>query len=94
MIIRINPAKYFAKTIFISVKGLVNKNSIVPDFLSSENNRIVIAGTRNKYTHGVNVNKLSGVAYSESRIFIPEPGNIHKNILIKPKKTIIATDFH
>ena len=50
--IKNHAAKYLPITTSETFTGRVNINSIVPDFLSSAHNFIVIAGTKNKYNHG------------------------------------------
>ena len=53
-----NPAKYLARIICRSVSGRVSNSSMVPDFFSSENNRIVMAGMRNIKTQGAMINSV------------------------------------
>jgi hypothetical protein len=57
MIIRVTLAKYFARSIFKSEMGRVNRSSIVPVLLSSAIDLMVIAGIRIKKIRGVALKK-------------------------------------
>src|SRR5690554_942457 len=46
------PARYFAKITCKSVRGRVKRSSMVPVRLSSEKDRMVMAGTKNMKTQG------------------------------------------
>lgn len=67
--------------------GMVSNNSIVPDLISSLKKRIVIAGMRNKNTHGAMINKPSMLAYPELRIF-KFPSNTKRNNPVIHKNTV------
>jgi hypothetical protein len=61
----------------------------VPPLFSSENRRMVTAGTRNRKTQGAIMKKLSSVAKPPSRIF-ESPGKIHRKRLLITTKTIMT----
>lgn len=52
------PERYFAATIYQTVKGRVKKSSRVPIFHSSAKKRIHRAGTKNKYNKGTSKKRL------------------------------------
>ena len=82
---KLTAAKYLAPTIAKSETGRVNNNSMVPVLLSSEKERMVIAGIRIKNTYGLKAKKLVRSAVPPSRIFEP-PENIHRNSEFDIKK--------
>ena len=63
---------------------------MVPDFFSSENKRIVIAGIKNIYTQGVIMNNGSMFAYPASGTLNSVPGKTHTNKLMVARKTMIT----
>ena len=75
--------------ISISFKGLVAINSKVPLLNSSENERMVIAGIRNKNTHGEMKKKASKEAKPYSNMIVSEK-NIHRNKLLKTRNRPMA----
>ena len=82
---------YLAVTICKSDNGLVRSNSIVPDFCSSANIFIVIAGMRKRKRSGARIKNESKFAYPFSIILKSVAG---KTQIIKPvahKKTRITT---
>lgn len=70
--VKVKVARNFPKTISISVMGLVSSSSIVPDFFSSENDLIVIAGMKN--------NRINGII---SNAPLMETNPITKRLLVK-----------
>jgi hypothetical protein len=82
-------AKYLARIICISVRGLVISSSSVPIRFSSEIMRIVTADTRKRKTQGEITKKGSSVAYPFSKI-LNEPEKYHKAKLLISMKTIIT----
>jgi hypothetical protein len=87
-IVIVNPAKYLPKIICNSVIGFVTNNSMVPDLFSSEKERMVMAGIKNKNTHGAMLKKLSMLAKPYSNIEVS--GNTHTNIPVTNRNTTIA----
>lgn len=59
---KVKEAKNFPNTILDSVRGKVDKISMVPDLNSSENERIVKAGIKNMITQGASKKNLSKLA--------------------------------
>ncbi len=82
-----NPAKYLPNIICNSVIGLVTNKTIVTDLFSSEKDRMVIAGIRNKKIQGATPKKLSNEAKPYSKILVS--GNTQTNNPITNKNTII-----
>ena len=83
------PAIYFPQTNLNSVIGFVRSNSKVPLLISSEKNRIVNAGIKNKNTHGAIKKSPSRPAYPESNK-LNDPGKIQRNKPLRIKNTKIT----
>ena len=73
---KVNEAKNFPITILLSLRGRVDKISIVPVLNSSANDRIVSAGIKNIRIHGAKRKNLSKLAYPSSKILLS--GVTHK----------------
>lgn len=87
---KITPAKYLARMICKSVSGLVNNNSMVPVLFSSANERMVMAGIRNKNITGALKNNESKVALPPSKMF-SFPEKTHMNSPVAKRKMAIVT---
>jgi len=72
-----------------SLNGLVNNNSKVPERFSSENIRMVTAGTRKRNTQGAMIKRVSRLAYPLSSTF-NSPGKIQIKKLFARRNTIIT----
>ena len=81
--------KNLANTICVSVIGFVANNSNVPFFNSSEKERIVTAGIRNKNTHGAKMKKFSNDEKPLSRMLY-SPGKTQRNNVLSIKNTKIT----
>ena len=78
MMIKIKAPKNFPKTISVTDRGLVNNNSIVPSFNSSEKLFMVVAGIRNNKIQGANVKNGLKSAKPPFKI-LNSPSKTHKN---------------
>ena len=79
---------YFPITICQKLTGLVLNISNVPLFISSDMDRMAIAGTKKINTHGANSKKLSKEAYPKSKILLSF--NTNKNTPFTSKNRMMA----
>ena len=81
--------KNLAIIICMSESGYVKSNSMVPVLLSSENERIVIAGTRNKKTSGAMLNNPL-ISANPREMMFSDNGNTQRKSPVSTRNTPIT----